>query len=68
MSTVWPRGAELLVAVHAPADGTTARCECGGPLVTPRPVGAFTGAVELDWLRCPRCHAHVVLRVTAPRP
>lgn len=63
MNVVWPKGEEALVYVHARANGTTARCECGGPLLTPRPAPRFRGAVELDWLRCPRCHAHVILRL-----
>lgn len=66
-AVVWPRGDELLICVTT-APGQTARCECGRPLCTPRPLGALTVALDIDYLVCPKCYAHVIVRVEPESP
>ncbi len=67
MSSAYPQQAERLICVTA-TPGMTAACECGRPLFTPQVEGALVGALTVDWVRCSKCQAHVVVRIEASPP
>ena len=62
MSVAYPQQPERLICVST-RPGETARCECGRPLFTPRPVTPFVGTLDIDWVRCSKCQAHVIVRI-----